>query len=47
MSDQSSTSDLFLPYELGSLKLVNRILMAPLTRSRAGAGDVPTPLMAA
>jgi N-ethylmaleimide reductase len=46
MSDHSSTSDLFRPYDLGSLKLANRILMAPLTRSRAGAGDVPTPLMA-
>lgn len=45
MSDQQ-TSDLFQPYQLGSLPLANRIVMAPLTRSRAGAGDVPTPLMA-
>ncbi|WP_295448568.1 alkene reductase [uncultured Thiodictyon sp.] len=44
MSDPS-TSDLFQPYQLGSLTLANRIVMAPLTRSRAGAGDVPTPLM--
>ncbi len=44
MSEQ--TTDLFQPYQLGSLTLANRIVMAPLTRSRAGAGDVPTPLMA-
>lgn len=44
MSDHS-TSDLFQPYQLGSLRLTNRIVMAPLTRSRAAAGDVPTPLM--
>ncbi len=46
MPDHDS-SDLFSPYQLGSLTLANRIVMAPLTRSRAGAGDVPTPLMAA
>jgi N-ethylmaleimide reductase len=40
-------SDLFLPYALGSLTLANRLVMAPLTRSRAGTGDVPTSLMAA
>jgi N-ethylmaleimide reductase len=45
MSDYTD-SDLFLPYRLGSLGLANRIVMAPLTRSRAGSGDVPTPLMA-
>jgi N-ethylmaleimide reductase len=39
-------SDLFHPYQLDDLTLANRIVMAPLTRSRAGAGDVPTPLMA-
>ncbi|MBB1126591.1 alkene reductase [Thiospirillum jenense] len=38
-------SDLFQPYQLGALTLANRIVMAPLTRSRAGAGDVPTSLM--
>lgn len=32
---------LFQPYELGSLTLANRIVMAPLTRNRAGAGFVP------
>ena len=34
-------SDLFQPVQLGPLTLANRIVMAPLTRSRAGAGDVP------
>ncbi|WP_093107500.1 alkene reductase [Variovorax sp. CF079] len=33
---------LFEPYTLGSLKLSNRIVMAPLTRNRAGAGLIPS-----
>ncbi|MFI5337487.1 MAG: alkene reductase [Opitutales bacterium] len=32
------------PLQLGALKLPNRIIMAPLTRCRAGAGRVPTAL---
>src|SRR5215216_7992419 len=32
---------LFAPYRLGGLELPNRILMAPMTRNRAGAGGVP------
>lgn len=39
-------SDLFEPVLLGSLRLHNRIVMAPLTRSRAGEDGVPGPLMA-
>ena len=35
-------SRLLEPLQLGSLKLPNRIIMAPLTRCRAGAGRVPT-----
>lgn len=35
-----SSSKIFEPYELGSLALPNRIVMAPMTRSRAGAGMV-------
>ncbi|MGL6686330.1 hypothetical protein KRM18_16510, partial [Xanthomonas hortorum pv. gardneri] len=31
-------SSLFEPYALGPLTLANRIVMAPLTRNRAGAG---------
>jgi len=34
--------DLFSPYTLGSLKLKNRMVMAPLTRSRAEQGNVPS-----
>lgn len=38
---------LFRPYILGPLELPNRVLMSPLTRSRAGQpGDVPTDLNA-
>jgi 2,4-dienoyl-CoA reductase-like NADH-dependent reductase (Old Yellow Enzyme family) len=39
-------SSLFDPMRLGDLTLPNRILMAPLTRSRAGASRVPNELMA-
>jgi N-ethylmaleimide reductase len=34
-------TDLFAPVRLGPLTLPNRIVMAPLTRSRAGVGDAP------
>lgn len=37
---------LFTPLQIGSLTLPNRVLMAPLTRSRAEAGHVPGDLMA-
>ncbi|HME40284.1 MAG TPA: alkene reductase [Steroidobacteraceae bacterium] len=37
---------LFDPINLGDIKLPNRIIMAPLTRSRAGAGRIPNRLMA-
>lgn len=30
------------PYQLGTLTLPNRVVMAPMTRSRAGAANVPT-----
>src|ERR1044071_4674231 len=40
------TSKLFEPYQLGPLKLPNRLVMAPLTRNRAAAGFVPGPLAA-
>ena len=39
-------TDLFAPYELGSLELANRLVMAPLTRNRAGANEAPTELAA-
>jgi 2,4-dienoyl-CoA reductase-like NADH-dependent reductase (Old Yellow Enzyme family) len=38
---------LFEPLELGTLELPNRIVMAPLTRARAGFEAVPNALMAA
>ncbi|MDD2932926.1 MAG: alkene reductase [Methylotenera sp.] len=38
------TKDLFSPAKLGSIELKNRIVMAPLTRNRAGEGGVPQPL---
>jgi N-ethylmaleimide reductase len=37
---QADTADLFQPVRLGPLTLPNRIVMAPLTRSRAAAGGV-------
>jgi len=38
--------DLFTPVEFGSLRLANRLVMAPLTRVRAGDDGVPTALIA-
>ena len=35
------TTDLFSPVRLGDIELPNRIVMAPLTRNRAGPGNVP------
>jgi N-ethylmaleimide reductase len=35
---------LFTPLQLGAIRLPNRIVMAPLTRMRAGAGHAPTAL---
>ncbi len=37
---------LLTKYNLSGLKLSNRVVMAPMTRSRAGEGNVPTDLMA-
>jgi N-ethylmaleimide reductase len=41
-----SSPDLFRPAVFGPYELKNRIVMAPLTRSRAVAGDIPGPLAA-
>jgi N-ethylmaleimide reductase len=38
------SKDLFSPATLGSISLKNRIVMAPLTRNRAGEGAVPQPI---
>lgn len=40
-----STPTLFETYDLGPHRLKNRIVMAPMTRNRAGQGNVPTSLI--
>ncbi|MEE8544634.1 MAG: hypothetical protein V3T29_02350, partial [Alphaproteobacteria bacterium] len=35
---------LFTPFKLGPNELENRVVMAPLTRNRAGPGNVPQDL---
>ncbi|MGZ8184189.1 MAG: oxidoreductase, partial [Methylobacter sp.] len=37
----SNKNNLFSPIALGDMTLANRIIMAPLTRNRAGDGNVP------
>src|SRR6185295_2291902 len=39
-------STLFTPFQLGPTTLGNRIVMAPMTRSRAGEGNAPTEIAA-
>src|ERR1700689_5030817 len=39
-------TDIFSPFQLGPLTLPNRIVMAPMTRNRAGPGNAPTTLNA-
>lgn len=41
-----SSEPLFTPWRLGSIDLANRMVMAPMTRSRAVEGNVPNPLAA-
>lgn len=43
---QKENNPLLTHYKLGELELPNRIIMAPMTRSRAGEGNVPTEMMA-
>lgn len=38
-------TDLFAAGALGAIAMANRIVMAPMTRDRAGPGDVPTDVM--
>jgi len=40
------TTHLFSPLKIGNLHLPNRLIMAPLTRSRAGEGNIPHALNA-
>ncbi len=44
MSTTPEKTDLFTPVQVGPYTLPNRIVMAPLTRNRAGEGNVPQPL---
>jgi N-ethylmaleimide reductase len=39
-------ASLFSPYQLGDLALANRLVMSPMTRSRALEGNAPNPLAA-
>jgi N-ethylmaleimide reductase len=41
-----SSLDIFSPLKLSPLQLPNRVVMAPMTRNRAGRGNVPGPLNA-
>jgi N-ethylmaleimide reductase len=41
-----SNSVLFQPFDQHNLKLPNRIVLAPMTRSRAGTERIPNQLMA-
>jgi N-ethylmaleimide reductase len=45
-TDHFFMTDLFAPATFGSLRLTNRIVMAPLTRMRSGAEGVPGPMVA-
>lgn len=38
-------ADIFSPVRIGALELRNRVVMAPMTRDRAGPADEPTDLM--
>lgn len=46
MTLNSSSTDIFSPMTLGALSLANRIVMAPLTRSRMGQDGVPNEMHA-
>jgi N-ethylmaleimide reductase len=43
-TDEGLDMDLFSQYELGNIKLLNRMVMAPMTRCRAVEGNIPNPL---
>jgi hypothetical protein len=46
VSSAAEPDALFAPYRLGDLDLSNRLVMSPMTRSRALEGNVPNPLAA-
>ena len=43
---EKSTNPLLQSYKLGNISLPNRLVMAPMTRNRAGEGNTATELMA-
>lgn len=45
MATERNGGRLFEPIHLGSVELSNRIVMAPMTRNRAGEGNVPTAMV--
>ena len=46
MTTQTNVPHLLSPFSLQDLSLKNRVVMAPLTRSRAGSDRIPNALMA-
>lgn len=44
--NQASTNPLFTPYEFGAHQLINRAVVAPMTRNSANAKGIPTQQMA-
>ncbi|BAY45519.1 NADH:flavin oxidoreductase/NADH oxidase [Scytonema sp. HK-05] len=46
MTTQTLSTALLSPFDLGGLTLKNRVVMAPLTRARAGKERIPNALMA-
>ncbi|MEG3845492.1 alkene reductase [Microcoleus sp. herbarium19] len=46
MNTQTASSRLLEPFKLGDLVLNNRVVMAPMTRARAGERRIPNALMA-
>ena len=46
MTTQTVSTDLLSPFDLRGLNLKNRVVMAPMTRSRAGSERIPNALMA-
>ena len=46
MNVNTQPADLLAPYQFGTLQLKNRMVMAPLTRSRAEPGNLPSAMAA-
>ena len=46
MTLTANGADLYSPYSLGPHRLPNRFVLAPMTRNRAGTGNVPTATVA-